>query len=844
MTVPHRSIVTRIVGSLFLFSVFITLLAGFFAYQRVSQTLGQSILDRLTVVMNMKQEELRRMLVQQREAVEVFSRLPDLRRHAQVLAGAPAARERAAAQAGLSGVLARPSIQNLGWREVLLLNVRGGRVEFSTEPSHEGDFRYEDQFFSQGQRATFIQNVYPWPVTLQPTLTIATPLADESGATFAVLAVHLNLDRMDEIVSAGGGFGKSGETYLVDRYNTFVSSHRFGRQDFPRGVHTEGIEAAVQGRNGSGRYLNYAGIPVVGVYRWLPDLELAMISEVAQAEARAPARRLGITIAAAGLAVAALFMVGIYLLARRIARPILAIKDTAQAVADGDLEAVAPELSADEVGVLARAFNEMTRRLRDYQVDLERQVTARTAELEAAKRAAERASQAKSAFLSSMSHELRTPLNAVLGYAQLIEHGEDAPGENRDFAGKILLAGEHLLDLINDVLSVARIEENRLELAAAPFDLRLLIQGIETMVRVRAQAKGLDLEVDLDPALPLGVLGDEGRLRQVLLNLLGNAVKFTARGRVRLSVSTTPVGRIRVEVTDTGPGIAAEELPKLFGSFVQTETGRRSKEGTGLGLYLSQSFVRLMGGEIQVESTLGQGTTFSFELNLTVTDAPPSAPLARRGFRLETGQPLLSQLVVDDLEDNREVLAAFLGALGLQVRTAANGREGVELWQTWHPDVVWMDMHMPVEDGYSATRRIRALEQEAGLSRTPILGISASVFDQDQAKVLAAGCDTLVPKPYRESDLVQALNLFTGLRFLDADRPAASDPEPQQDPPPPAGWRRALREALAKGDLDGAAALTASLPESHDRTKQRLLGLLREFRLDELERLVQRMEEA
>ena len=390
MTRRPRSLVTRIVGALLLFSLFITAVAGLFAYLRVSDSLRQSILDRLTITAGLKESELRRMVDQQREAVETFSRLPDLRRQALALATSESAPVRAAAHGALAATLDRASAQNLGWREALLLNARGGRVEFSTEPSHEGDFRSEDQFFTRGRLGPFIQNVYAWPVTLQPTLTIASPVLDEQRNPVAVLAVHLSLDRMDEIVAAGGGLGKSSETYLVDRFNEFVSSGRFGRKDYPRGVHSQGIDAAVQGRNGSGLYPNYVGRPVVGVYRWLPDLELALIAEVAQAEALAPARRLGISIAAAGLAGAALLLVGIYILARRIARPILAIKDTAVAVAEGDLDAVAPVLSSDEVGVLAGAFNEMTARLRTTLSGLERELAERN-RAEAALRESEQA---------------------------------------------------------------------------------------------------------------------------------------------------------------------------------------------------------------------------------------------------------------------------------------------------------------------------------------------------------------------------------------------------------------------------------------------------------------------
>jgi signal transduction histidine kinase len=331
-----------------------------------------------------------------------------------------------------------------------------------------------------------------------------------------------------------------------------------------------------------------------------------------------------------------------------------------------------------------------------------RESLERKREAEEAERRARYENEAKSVFLASMSHELRTPLNAVLGFAQLMRRDASLGAENREHLETILRSGEHLLGLINDVLSISKIEAGRVTLSTAVFDFGRLVQAVEEMTRVRATAKGVDFAVERAPGLPAAVLGDEGKLRQVLINLLGNAVKFTEAGRVTLRVYWSE-GHARFDVEDTGCGIAPEEMGKLFVPFVQTESGRNANEGTGLGLVISREMVRLMGGDVHVSSEVGRGTTFRFDVELPSVAGEGPASERRMAVGIELAGHGRRVLVVDDTRENRVFLAKLLRAVRLEVREASNGAEAVDVWSEWRPHLIWMDQRMSVMDGRAAT---------------------------------------------------------------------------------------------------------------------------------------------
>jgi signal transduction histidine kinase/ligand-binding sensor domain-containing protein/CheY-like chemotaxis protein len=388
-------------------------------------------------------------------------------------------------------------------------------------------------------------------------------------------------------------------------------------------------------------------------------------------------------------------------------------------------------------------------------------------------RLAAQANEAKSVFLANMSHELRTPLNAVLGFTQLLGRDPTLSSEGRHEVSIIQRSGEHLLGLINDVLSISKIEAGKLTLDERPFDPGELLLSVRSMIRIRADAKGLNVVFETGGELPQRVFGDDIKLRQVLLNLLGNAVKFTEHGAVALRVRWAD-GRASFEVADTGPGIAPDELERLFQPFVQSETGRESREGTGLGLVISRQIVQLMQGDISVESRRGSGTTFRFDVRLPETEL---ASTAERGkvVGLAEGEASRRVLVVDDTDENRLLLVKLLSSTGFTVAEAANGAQAVELWETFAPDAIFMDMRMPVMDGSTAASRIRELERASSRPRVSILALTASVFEHERHEILESGCDDFILKPFRVDTIFDKLAQHTGARYRFESSPASAE---------------------------------------------------------------------
>ncbi len=395
---------------------------------------------------------------------------------------------------------------------------------------------------------------------------------------------------------------------------------------------------------------------------------------------------------------------------------------------------------------------------------IQRELRASNTELLAAQAVAEEASLAKSVFLANMSHELRTPLNAVIGFSQLVARSPSLRAEDRESLATIRRSGEHLLGLINEVLSISKIEAGKLVVERRAFNPHETVVAVSSMVRGRATASGLQLTVDLDPGFPQAVTGDEGKLRQALLNLLGNAVKFTSSGSIVLRASWN-AGRATFEVSDTGYGIAEAELPGLFQPFVQTESGREVREGTGLGLAITQKLVRLMGGEITVSSRLGQGSTFHFEIHLPLATEAIQSPDVNRVVGLESPEDHRRILVVDDTPDSRILLRKLLEAVGFEVADATNGAEARDLWKTGQPELIFMDNRMPVMDGSEATEAIRRLEPSLGRKRTVIVAVTASVLEHERGAILARGADDVVMKPYSEEKIFEVIASRLGVRF-------------------------------------------------------------------------------
>jgi PAS domain S-box-containing protein len=479
-----------------------------------------------------------------------------------------------------------------------------------------------------------------------------------------------------------------------------------------------------------------------------------------------------------------------------------------------------------------------------------------------AKELAESANRSKSQFLSNMSHELRTPLNAVIGFTQILQRDRALNPEQQEYINIINRSGEHLLGLINSVLEMSKIEAGRMSLEETDFDLSRLLATVESMFRFKARDKGIEFYIDCANQVPCYLRADEGKLRQVLINLLANAIKFTQEGHVtvRLSAqakpaleqSALPYILLGIEVEDSGPGIAPEEIELLFQAFRQTETGRKSQQGTGLGLSISHRFVELMGGQLQVQSRLGKGTIFSFEIAVEQLES-----LAENGDRqtpqilgIAPNQSPYRILIVDDQMENRLVLVKLLTPLGFEIAEAQNGQEALDINHAWQPHLIFMDMRMPVMDGYEATRHIKA---QRTFDKPAIIALTASAFEEERNLILHTGCDDFVAKPFREALLLAKIAEHTGVEFVyESTSTLPSSPsttdlgestltqevtaligQMSQD------WRQAVYQAASRGDDDTLLGHMAEISQGDRPGALTLINWVNNFQFELIMQLTQ-----
>lgn len=462
--------------------------------------------------------------------------------------------------------------------------------------------------------------------------------------------------------------------------------------------------------------------------------------------------------------------------------------------------------------------------LEDYSHSLEVKVEERTAELAAATEEAQSANKAKSTFIANMSHELRSPLNAILGFSQLMLRSRGLSKEYAENLGIITRSGEHLLTLINNVLDLSKIESGKTTLNEKNFDLYRLLDDMEDMFGLKAKEKGLQLTCDRSPEVPRYIRTDQVKLRQVIINLLNNALKFTPEGGV--SVGAT-VGEdrgnervaIHFEIADTGAGIAPEEIDSLFEAFVQTSTGKQAQEGTGLGLPISRQFVQLMGGDMGVRSQVGKGTAFYFEIvvpRVEGADVESNKP-TRQIIALEPNQPRYRILIVDDKPINRKLLIELLNPLGFELKEANNGQEAVDIFSEWEPHLIWMDMRMPVMDGYEATRAIKGTPKG---ETTKIIALTANVLEEEKAVVIEAGCDDFLRKPFRETEIFEMMSTHIGVSYVYEEERKTDEAEgipsgevltAEAIKALPGELIASLEEALLEGDLDSMTTITEEI---------------------------------
>lgn len=479
------------------------------------------------------------------------------------------------------------------------------------------------------------------------------------------------------------------------------------------------------------------------------------------------------------------------------------------------------------------------------QAELLSQTQRQSLELMTAKEVADAANYAKSQFLAKMSHELRTPLNAILGFSQIMVRSNSVSSEQKEHLEIINRSGEHLLNLINDILSMAKIESGQITLNESSFNLPQLLRLLKDMLWLKADSKGLELNFLIAPEIPENIQTDESKLRQVLLNLLGNAIKFTQKGSVSLTVVPAQLEPQKAEnvqiiftIKDTGPGICPSEISTLFQPFAQTQTGRQTGQGTGLGLAISQQFVKLMGGEITVESQLGFGSIFTFNIlaKLSPETEKNLSFNTQQIICLEPNQPTYRILVVEDIKENRQLLVKLLTPLGFQVKEAENGQEAIKIWETWQPHLIWMDMRMPVMDGYEATQIIKA--HPLG-KNTIIIALTASVFEEQQPAILKAGCNDFLPKPFRSEVLLEKMAKYLGIRYVYADNSLSKFEHYQALELTPENlnvmsqeWIKKLHQAAAAVDDQLIMELVQELPENHINLANSLIDLVNNFRLD------------
>ena len=743
-------------------------------------------------------------------------------------------------------------------------------------------------------RTPIWSRVYPDFSQQSAKIALAQPVYDSSGKLLGVIGV-------DCLLSSIGDFlkhievGQSGETFIIERNGALIASSSskvpFNEQKIRiSALESHNLEIRSTAFYLKKRFGNLSQIDrseqlsfnrdgkrqLVRVTPFTDELGLDFLIVVVLPESDFMAQinantRLTILLCLGAFILA--IVIGI-VTAGWVTRPILKLSVASSKIASGEFNQIVNAPGIQELNVLAASFNQMNRdlqksqsQLEDYARSLEEKVASRTqsleqeisdrkrteAELAKAKAAAEAASLAKSTFLANMSHELRSPLNAIIGFTQLMNRSQNLTPEQRDNLAIINRSGEHLLDLINDILDLSKIEAGRSTLNAQNFDLYRLLDDLEDMFQLKAESKQLQLIFQRKPDVPQYIRTDPRKLRQVLINLLSNGIKFTPAGSVTVRVGkflslphTSPQAVINFEVEDTGVGIPANEIDLIFEPFVQAETGRRSQEGTGLGLPIARQFVQMMGGDITVKSEVGCGTIFQFNIvaNIVASSDTPASLSSQRAIGLAPDQPAYRILVVDDKDYNLSLLIQLLQPLGFDVKTARNGVEAIEIWDSFEPHFIWMDMRMPVMNGYEATKRIKATAKGQA---TKIVALTASTLEEERSTIFAAGCDDFLHKPFREIEILQMMTRQLGVQFIYENNSILNSNFKQNNSGPLTSehlvnlsdnWLTSLYEAAVLADAEEALRLIEQIRTEHTNLAAVLTQLIHNFDFETIEQLI------
>ncbi len=682
----------------------------------------------------------------------------------------------------------------------------------------------------------------------RPVLYFATPIKRSDGSAAGILARQM--DPKDEFsrIHRLGRLGKTGETYSLDTDGKLLCNSRFGEQlieigllksgqsailnlrladpgidlmKFPNAswqpgsapltLMAQSIGQMVAGANVEG-YRDYRGVKVFGSWLWDDELQIGLATEIDLDEAMSAyyeARFIVIVIVAIALVLSVVYSLLMLILSSRANRSLQAAHD-----------------------------------------QLEDRVEQRTQELQTAMVAVESANRAKSVFLANMSHEIRTPMNAILGYAQLLQRDDALDDNHKSVVGTINRSGEHLLGLLNDILDMSKIEAGRMELREEAFDLMALVEDLRLMFKLRTDKKGLQLTFDLPADIPRYVFADQGKLRQILINLLGNSVKFTRTGYIFLTISQQQrrQNQLQLEfcVDDTGEGIPEDRLGTVFNAFEQTKVGQRAG-GTGLGLSISQKMAELMGGRLRVRSVVGKGSSFFLNLPLKIADQDVFTPhRSQIAISLREGQRPPLTLIVDDKDTNRDLLTRILQSLEFPVLEAQDGQEAVAMFKRHRPTLVFMDVIMPNMDGIEATRLIR---EESAAQEVTIVAVTASAMDSEMAEIENSGANAVLPKPVHLEDLFATLESCSGLQFVyesETSRQQARVPDKillQHIKQLSWEQREGLKQSVVTGDIGALRDLVEKLREQHPDLAKSLADMVSGYDFDAIEELLTQGEE-